>query len=818
MDSWKLCNIYLNKSNRRHILVKDFSIPLSKYFELIKPEYLYLQIIPHKSTRNYDSKNIAKAIQQLFKGLHKRISRDKKVWKVETNFKISYVTDIRKGDTCFYFIVPKPYLNYIIEKIREIWPKVDLKVVDPIAAFEPGTVYYQLNNKKEDAMSLHIDLKSNEPLNSVLAVMEIMQAEDRCTILYNFMPKSQFNWSKKYADTRKKIDSMQLVEKDKATWAYRGKAILSGVNYIFTSIFSVLTDFLGDEKEVNNIFSELLITSSILETNKRLSDATISKKDKTVLDTQILIAAFSPDKVRQNNITHSVCGSYSILDEDGGNELISKKVKLKKDEQINIEDFRLKGVDENTFSVDECQNFVQQPGRQLMKTLGIQHVEVEEVKVPAELSKGYINLGEVKYKGGSSEAYIQDTYDKGSLPLVIIGAQGSGKSIFNANYVKMTNKRKEGSVVIDFIKNCELSDDIIRNTPAEDLLVLDYTKPKDIQSLAFNEYKADADMNVFDRLDLMNKQAQQILTFVNSINTDQPLQARMRKYLSSATNVVFATGESRFKEVVNVLEDYQIRAEYINKLSPEEMELLEDEVKNLRDLDDYSRATAKEPSVIIGTKMDRIDGILDRISLLREDFKLKYMFNKSADNNIDFAKELEKGKTIIIRMPQDKFSMHSKNVIVTFLLSKIWNATEIRGSWNLKPRPTHVIVDEIFQCKTAMKMLTDTEVLPQTRKFGAKFVLTCQFLKQIDIISDTIEGAGASFMLLGGTSEDDFKHFENKLENFEFEDLRDMPQYSSLNLIYYTGGYSSFISKLPKPIKKRRKLKIKHIELLKDIA
>lgn len=798
---------------------ENHSIKFTKYFEMIHPEYLYLQIIPHKATRNYDSKNIAKAIQRTFRSLGKRINLDNKKLSIETNFKISYVTDIRKDNTCFYFIVPKPYLSYIVEKIREIWSKVDLKVVDPIEAFDSSTVYYQLNYKKEDALSLQIDKKSNEPLNSVLAVMEIMQVEDRVTLIYNFMPKSQFNWSKRYTSTRKKIDNMQLIEKDTKTTQYRLKAVLSGVNYIFSSVFSVLSDFLGDEKEVNTVFTELLVTSNILETNKRLSDSTLSKKDKTVLDAQILIAAYSPDNIRQENISHSVCNSYSILDEDGGNELVYKKVKLKKKESINIEDFRFKGVNENTFSVDECQNFVQQPGRQLMKTLGINHVEVEEVRVPAELSQGYISLGNVRYKGTGNTAYIQDTYDKGSLPLVIVGAQGSGKSKFDANYHKMANKRKEGGVVIDFIKNCELSDDIIKDTPPEDLIVLDYTKPECIQSLAFNEYKCDPDMNIFEKLDLMNKQAQQILTFVNSINTDQPLQARMRKYLSAATNIVFATGESRFKEVVRCLEDHVTRAEYINKLNEEELELLEDEVKSLNDLDEYSKVTVKEPiAYVTGTKMDRIDGIIDRISLLREDFKLKYMFNKGSENNINFAEELEAGKTIIIRMPQDKFSMHSKNVIVTFLISKIWNATEIRGSWNAKPKPTHISIDEIFQCKTAMKMMADSDILPQTRKFGCKFILSCQFLDQIDIISDTIEGAGASFMLLGGTSEKDFKHFENKLENFEFEDLRDMPQYSSLNLIYYTGGYSSFISKLPKPIKKRRKLKVNRIKLLKDVA
>ncbi|WP_026884144.1 hypothetical protein [Clostridium akagii] len=148
-------------------------------------------------------------------------------------------------------------------------------------------------------------------------------------------------------------------------------------------------------------------------------------------------------------------------------------------------------------------------------------------------------------------------------------------------------------------------------------------------------------------------------------------------------------------------------------------------------------------------------------------------------------------------MPQDAFKKHSKNVIVTFLLSKIWIATEIRGKWNKQPRATHISIDEIFQTKTAMKMLANDEILPQTRKFGCKFILSCQYTDQIDILMETLVGAGASFMFMGGTSEKDFKKFESKLDGFEFEDLRDMEKWHSLNLVYYSGGYANFISKLP---------------------
>lgn len=775
---------------------KHEPITIRKFIEVVKPKYVYLQITPHKSTRNYNSTNIAKAIQHTYKAINSRIKiEQKKLW-IETNFKISYVIDIRKSNTCFYFVVPEVFLNIIIEKIREIWSQVELNIVKKIDGFSNSTVYYQLNYKKEDALSLQVNKKSNEPLNSILAVMEIMQGEDRVTLVYNFIPKSQFSWQKRYMDTRKKIEDMKLIEKDKTTPIYIIKSVLSFMNYIFNSILTVLNDFVGSEKAVNTVLSELLITSNILEINKRLSTSTNMKKECTVLDAQILIATASTDKTRQENNAQVVSQAYHVVDED--NELISKKVKVKDKEVINVEDYKFKNVGENTFSVDEVQNFIQQPGRALMKVLGIKHTEVNEIKVPKELTKGYIRLGQVKCKGNIQEAYIEDKYDTGSLPLVLVGAQGSGKSKFTSNCHRFSNTRKEGGVAIDFIKNCELSEDIMNSLPKEDTIVLDYTKEKDIQGFAFNEFKIDSKMSVFERLSLTNLQAQQILTFVDSINEDQPLQARMRKYLSAAANVVFATGENSLKEVVKCLEEHDSRGFYISKLADEEKEYLQDEIKSLQALDEFSKIT-KDNSVpkITGTKDDRIDGILDRISLLREDFKLKFMFNKGSKGNIDFVKELEKGKTITIRMPQDAFKKHSKNVIVTFLLSKIWIATEIRGKLNKQPRPTHISIDEIFQTKTAMRMLANDEILPQTRKFGCKFILSCQYTDQIEILMETLVGAGASFMFMGGTSEKDFKKFESRLDGFEFEDLRDMEKWNSLNLVYYSGGYASFISKLP---------------------
>lgn len=107
---------------------------------------------------------------------------------------------------------------------------------------------------------------------------------------------------------------------------------------------------------------------------------------------------------------------------------------------------------------------------------------------------------------------------------------------------------------------------------------------------------------------------------------------------------------------------------------------------------------------------------LDRISLLKEKFNLEYMFNKGAKGNINIAEELEKGKVIIVKMLQDEFSQHAKNVITTFFVNKIWLSTEIRGKWNNKLKRTYITIDELFQTPTAIELLAQKNVLPQTKK------------------------------------------------------------------------------------------------------
>lgn len=766
---------------------------LSNYFELIRPKYIYIKITPDKSIRNYNSSNIAKAIAHTYRTIDRRIRREQKKIFMETDFKIAYIVDVCSSNANFYFMIPKPFVSVIVEKISEIWPRATIEEVESIQEHSSEVLCYQLTYKKEDALSLQVDKKSNEPLNSILSVIDIMKEDDRVTVIYNFMPKNQFGWLKQYQDTMDKIKNHKPIDREKVTPTYITKLTLTTVIALLDSIVEVMNDFLGSPKKQKQI-SLLEAVATVLEQDKELSAATKKKREQTILDTQISVLSESKDKTRQENNAISLCQSYRVLDED--NEITYKRAK----KEFNIEDYRFKNIDINTISSDEAQNFIQVPGRNLLRQFNLKYVKTTENPVPKELQNGYITLGNVKCKGITNQAYLEDEYNVGNLPLVLIGSQGSGKTTYIKNIAKYCSNNNEGIFLLDFIKNCEMSEEIASVIPREKLVVINLADENQIQGLGYNEIQIDNDMTAFQKLNLANLQSQQVMALVDSISVGDPLSSRMRRFLNSACNVVFPQGNASIKNVIECLGNFRKRKTYIENLSSELSILLEDDINTLLELDEWSKATKDSPSEKVGTKESKIEHILDRVSMLREDFKLKYMYNKSTRDNINLVECMEQGKVVLIQMKDSDFPTKMvKNILITYWISKVWLATQLRGTLNDKPLRCNIIIDEVSQAPTCMKTLE--YILPQSRKFGCKFIFSTQYTRQLESIFDTLEASGSSYMILKGSMEDDFNHFKNKLESFEYEDLRDMDQYNSLNLIYYSGGYASFISKLPAPIK-----------------
>lgn len=125
----------------------------------------------------------------------------------------------------------------------------------------------------------------------------------------------------------------------------------------------------------------------------------------------------------------------------------------------------------------------------------------------------------------------------------------------------------------------------------------------------------------------------------------------MRRLFNSACIIVGVQGNSSLKSVIDCLESYKKRKVYIDSLSLELKTELEDEINTLQEIDEYDKQ-----GNIVGTKSAKISFILDRIDLLRSNFKLKYMYKCNPSNNIDIKKCIDGNKVVLIQMRDGDFS------------------------------------------------------------------------------------------------------------------------------------------------------------------
>jgi len=759
--------------------MKEFSMKFSDYIEFKKPKYIFLKLIPSNSIRNYNSDKILTLIAGLYRSIDKQIRTINKKLFFECQAKAAYYIYMEKCRVEFYFIVPESHYNLFKDKIIDVWQnKITITRVPELPLFNKDCTKYFVTYKKEDALSLSCDKRNNILLNSLLNVIHIMEDGDKVGVFYNFAPAYQRSWRSDFDRTIQKLKQDEPVNKNKLD-----------LLYLFRKFTLLIARILDTALEAVNLGKPSMekATRDLI-----LSNDTIRKREATIIKAQILCLSQSEDKAREHNNAISVCESFQCLDSD--NSLVYRKYKRK---DYDILDTKIKGVETLKIQPLEGQNLLSLPGRELLEAHKvIEHTNVLETEVPEKLRTGYISLGFCKYKGNEVEAFHRDNYDQGNFPLVLIGEQGSGKSTYISNYVKYIQRRNEGCMLIDYIKNCELAEAIKNASPSSRVIELDMSDVESAQGIGYNELIPKSDKPL-DILDTANRKALYIQMLVDALNVDRdPLSSSMDRYLSAASNIVFLNPAASLKDVVRCLNDFNFRHHCLDSIPFALKDYLSEEIGALLELDDTDK-----DGVITGTRMAKIDGINHRINLLRKDLRLKMMFNKGCQENIDLVQAMDDGKIILVKMPQEYFATpYSKNVIVTYLFTKIWAATLIRGSHQLKPKRFHIIVDEIFQSRTAMKMLREQEILPQTRKFGCKFVFSCQYLGQIELIDQTLRSAGASYMLMKGSGKANFNEFKDELAPYTLEDLEALPQYHSLNLINYEDGRVKFVTRLPKPL------------------
>ena len=766
------------------MLNKCKSIKMSNYFELVNPEYVYFKLTPHSSCRNSNSDKLAQMVNKLYIDFTKRIYREEKKIFLKTDTKISYYIYLEHNKAEFYFIIPSSYKRLFKEKISDTWRNVEIKEVQEIPTFSKDCTKYGLRYRKEDALSLNVDKRNNDLLSSTLNVMEILESDnnDKIGIVYNFIPSSPtiLNSFKEYhREIIEKYKKHKPLDKNKKNIWYLIKVFGT---FLINTVEGVLEATQKDLKQTiqNNI--------TIVQ-NRDLSKATYKKENCILCRSQIVVLSESKNKVNQEINAKAAAETFAIIDED--NSLTYEEIK--QDFNILDAEFKCKKLDTST---QECQNFLQLPGRELLKQFkDIEHLKVLETTVPKELQEGFFRIGNVKVKENITPAFKSNDGQLSRLGMAYLGSMGAGKTTFMTNNAKDIINAGYGLVCIDIINNCELSEAIKAITPKDRLIEIDCSNPNQLQAFSYNEIKINAGMSDYEKISNATLHTQQIAVLLDSINDDaSSLSPKMLKYLYAAGTVVFVSKfNASLKDVVNCLTVTTKRAGFIDKLSDSLKELLEDEIYTLKELDKI------EKNGNISNNDSKVEGIIDRTIHLKTSSHTKLSFMKSNENNLNFVDLLEQNKVILIKIPESKFpSKMIRNIIATFYLSKVWLAKQILAT---KKQPkTFILFDEFYKCYNCQLLYQD--IFVEARKFDLVSIVALHYLNQLtQQCKEALKASGTSYLLLQGSDVKAYQDLKSNLIQFgyEEEDLLNLERYHALCLMKTTQNYAAFVAKLPSP-------------------
>ncbi|CAM3527028.1 hypothetical protein PALU110988_27445 [Paenibacillus lupini] len=787
------------------------SITLTKYLQVTQPEYVYLRIKPNNAVRNQGTYKIARAIAALHKTAlanikieeHKLVKAFGREFVLGTRYrytmpaKVGYYIYMEQRKVEFFFIVPRQHLAFLREKLSDVWGQVTIEEVAELPGFSSTATRYELVYEKEDAMSVATDRRNNDLLTSNLNAVELLEEGDKLAIMYNFIPTSQLSWRHLYKATIDKVNRRLPVDRNKmGTW-YLFRYLIAAGNAVFKEIAESLSEKKG--AAAGGDYMDTLLDR--LNGGRKISESTTKKAASTIIDTQIVVMAESPDKLRERNAARSLAQSFDTVSED--NRLLYKPYRR----QFLFTDRYLPGAEKNKVGDLEAQNFLELPGRGVLERYDfIDKVETQETQVPDDLKQGVMSIGTNKYRGNDQAAYLSTDKEYKNLMLAIIGPTRAGKSTLIGNLSRDAINAGESVFIFDFVKNCELSTEVSELFPKDKTLVIDCADPRKIQGLGFNEVPHTPDP--FFQYDNAKKQTTQLMVLINSINADDTrLTAKMERYLTSAALVVFITGGS-IKDVFNVLQNHRARHSFLEKVPKVHFENLEEYMNNLEELDEYKDVKTKVgketivESVLCGTKDHLITGVIDRLNKLKANTWMEQMLKKSTAGNIDLVQEIQKNQLICLKMPETMFQTDGeRDIYTTYWLAKIWLALQIRGQQipdRGKLTKLNVIIDELYQVENTEKLLT--EKISRLAKFGAKPIISAHYLNQIRHIRDELRSANASYMLISGCDKNNYKELSSELYPYTEEDLLKLPRHHSLNLIKNKDGYARFITKLPCPI------------------
>jgi hypothetical protein len=744
--------------------LSKFSITKNKLFRIEEFPYKVLEIQVDNRMRDKNYIDITNIIHSLMKNIDKRIVCNKSgivYTKCQPiSFEILYASS---KEITFNFAVNELDSLYFKNRLQTILPNSTLTFRDDYIDEFKNSFMYKYKYDRHYMLSLNTKIS---PIQSLLAIKKDLDCDEKLLLQTIILPIGS-GWKVTCEENWKKVR--------------RGQNVTNGINVI-DCICHQLDNFIDGCIE---------IIDDILEFNPRVENVKMNRniikefesdsKTKTNNDGfKIDINSFvkTDNQLQAYNIGKSIETAYK--------DMASSDIQLVIGKRKVVGDIKRKipFMNRNIMSSLELANLIKLPDNIMQKRFNIKSVKINQIDIPKECDKGNIKLGNVEFHGVIKNWYIPLDADIGCLPLFILTKMGGGKTTLMLNIVNDTKKSGEGLVLFDYIKNCQTGKALIEMYP--DTNVIRFDNIDTLDNFSFPEINIDENSNPFERKIQANIIADEIRYLINSMAVDsEPLKRIMNTYLISACKVVFVYKNQTLKDVLDVLEDKDTRDIFINRCIVDGLYTEQSrEIKKLKELDDK-------------VSYGRIQGLLDRLSVVTDQEILCEMLDSKV-SRVNFVDIMDNKKPIVILMPEDIFTnRYLKEIICTYYMSRIRLAMKVKKTNNI----CRIIVDEVHQIPNTMKLIKDT--IAEPRKFRIGYVMAMHSFGQVTKeIKEQILDIGCHFMLLKGVSESGFNELKSYIDDFEYEDMKEMNwDYGSLNLINVKNYYHVFMSKLPEPLK-----------------
>lgn len=693
----------------------------------------------------------------------------------------------------FNYVIPDKYQDILVNKIDRVFRVAAVKEVEDYFDNFVGKYYSTFSQKKHFLFSLNANYTDNNGLlENFMAVINSVLPEDKLLFQIGLNPLNE-KWKEDWGKANIKHKNGEELPVHPSTVVAVIEKIIGNIE----GLFDLVDVAIGVDKKEKENYKKKNKQIEKWGTNVfRNAHQTSQKVTFNGFETQIRVYCTSEERTRYYQKIFSGC--FKVLDAEQELEFGS----IGKHKNIRREFVeRLSG--KNIFSTKELVSFLKLPDRKLQqdyKSSMKNTIENTQNIIPKELRENAskIRIGEAEHKGDKFMTCFPSDVSMRALSKVYVGPSRSGKTSAIKNFIIDAIENEDSVICIDTIRNCEICEDVKTYMPEkhkDKLIILDYSNLQQLLPLAFNEI---VDVKFDTKIDQMlsaSHLTNSLIGFINSIagfEKDDQLSPRMKKLLSCAGKIVLSQPNTTIRDVIDTLMEADIRDKFIKSSGFDESNLM---IQELRRLDDGKG----------GTNYNLISGIVDRVSVLLNDFATETLISTPSNPLINFTNFANEGKCVFVKLSEEVFDREALKPLVTFFYFKAWMGVATARSKINNPKLCHLVIDEIHNYPQIISFLSAK--VKEAAKFGLSFLLSSHLLVDMRMLLPNLKASGASFMLIGGTSRENLKLLETELANegIDLQEAMSTKKYHSLNLINYDREYCVYTSKLPNLLHKSYK-------------